>query len=312
MAEFVHLHVHTQYSFLDGAIRIGQLADHAKELGMRAVAMTDHGNMFGALQHYKACKERGILPILGCEINVARREEGREKRRTPVDHLVLLAKDEAGYRNLIRIVSMGQIEAASDTAPSVAWETIDGKCGGLVALTGCMGGIVAQRVLEQGDGAALAMLDRMKAAFDPGSLFVELQDHELVEQPVLNKILVDCAAKLELPLVATNDVHYLGREDADPQIYLSCAQTGRSYADAKAGHHGSSEMYFKSADEMARRFRELPGAVASTLSIAEMCSGMKLKLGQPMLPDFKVPEGFETSTYFAHVAREGLHNRFQE
>ena len=129
---------------------------------------------------------------------------------------------------------------------------------------------------------------------------------------MLNKILVECASKLDLPLVATNDVHYLGREDADPQIYLSCAQTGRSYADAKAGHHGSSEMYFKSADEMARRFRELPGAVASTLSIAEMCSGMKLKLGQPMLPDFKVPEGFETSTYFAHVAREGLRHRFQE
>src|SRR5258706_13622074 len=156
-AEFVHLHVHTQYSFLDGAIRIGQLADRAKQLGMRAVAMTDHGNMFGALQLYKACRERGVLPILGCEINVARPVEGREKRRTPVDHLVLLAKSEEGYRNLIRIVSMGQIEAASDTAPSVAWETIEGKCSGLVALTGCMGGVVAQRGLEQGEGAALDM-----------------------------------------------------------------------------------------------------------------------------------------------------------
>jgi len=311
-AEFVHLHVHTQYSFLDGAIRIGQLADRAKALGMPAVAMTDHGNMFGALQFYRACKERGISPVLGCEINVSRPQEGRESKRMPVDHLVLLARNEEGYRNLIRIVSMGQIEPASDTAPSVALETVCAHARGLVVLTGCMGGVVAQRVLEQGEGAGLDMLDRMKSAFDPGSLFVELQDHDLVEEPVLKRILVDCAAKLGLPLVATNDVHYLAREDADPQLYLSCAQTGRTYAEAKALHHGSSEMYFKTADEMKRTFRELPAAVASTLAIAEMCSGFELKLGRPMLPDFVVPDGFETSTYFAHVAREGLRHRFQE
>jgi len=311
-AEFVHLHVHTQYSFLDGAIRIGQLADRAKELGMRAVAMTDHGNMFGALQLYKTCKKRGITPILGSEVNVARAQEGREKRRMPVDHLVLLARNEQGYRNLIRIVSMGQIEAASDVAPSVAWETIAAQSQGLVALTGCMGGVVAQRVLEQGDGAALEMLDRMRAMFEPGSLFVELQDHDLVEQPVLNRILVECAAKLELPLVATNDVHYLAREDAEPQLYLTCAQSGRTYADAKAAHHGSNEMFFKTAEEMAARFREVPQATAATLAIAEMCSGLKLELGRPMLPDFKVPDGFETATYFVHVAREGLRQRFRE
>src|SRR5215471_11315562 len=166
-AEFVHLHVHSQYSFLDGAIRIGQLADRTKELGMRAVAMTDHGNMFGALQLYKACKERGIVPILGCEINVARAVEGRDKRRMPVDHLVLLARDEDGYKNLIRIVSMGQIEQASDLAPSVPWETVAAHARGLVGLTGCMGGVVAQRVLEQGEGACLETLDRLKSAFDP-------------------------------------------------------------------------------------------------------------------------------------------------
>jgi DNA polymerase III subunit alpha len=312
MAEYVHLHVHTQYSFLDGAIRIGPLVERTKELGMRAVAMTDHANMFGALQLYKACQERSLWPVLGCELNVARAEEGRERRRTPVDHLVLLAKTEEGYKNLIRLVSNGQIEAASDTAPSVSWEHIAQQCGGLVGLTGCMGGIVAQKVLEQGEDAGLALLDRMRSAFEPGSLFVELQDHDLAEQPVLNKILVECARKLGLPLVATNDVHYLAREDADAQLYLSCAQNGRTYAEAKAGHHGSSEMYFKSADEMAKRFRELPEAVASTVAIAEMCSGLKLELGKPMLPDFKVPDGFETATYFAHVAREGLRHRFQE
>jgi DNA polymerase-3 subunit alpha len=312
MAEFVHLHVHTQYSFLDGALKIGQIAARAKELGMPAVAMTDHGNMFGALQLYKACKDVGIVPLLGCEVNVARPEEGRERRRTPVDHLVLLAKNEEGYKNLIRIVSLGQIESASDTAPSVAWETVVASSGGLVGLTGCMGGVVAQRILEQGDEAGLATLDRMRSAFEPGSLFVELQDHDLVEQPVINRILVECAKKLDLPLVATNDVHYLSRDDADAQLYLSCAQSGRTYAEAKAGHHNSSEMYFKSADEMARRFRDLPQAMTSTMAITEMCSGLKLVLGKPMLPDFKVPEGFDTGGYFTHVAREGLRHRFQE
>jgi len=312
MAEYVHLHVHTQYSFLDGALRIGPLVDRAKELGMRGVAMTDNANMFGALQLYKACRERDLWPILGCEINVARTQDVRERKRTPVDHLVLLAKDQEGYKNLIRLVSKGQIEQASDTAPSVNWETVAEQTRGLIGLTGCMGGIVAQQLLEQGEGAALAMLDRMKSAFEPGSLFVELQDHDLVEQPVLNKILLECARKLELPVVATNDVHYLAREDADAQLYLSCAQSGRTYAEAKAGHHNSSEMYFKSAEEMARRFRELPEAVAATTTIAEMCSGLKLELGRPMLPDFKVPDGFETATYFAHVAREGLRHRFQE
>ncbi|HKQ68549.1 MAG TPA: DNA polymerase III subunit alpha [Polyangiaceae bacterium] len=312
VAEFVHLHVHTQYSFLDGALRIGQIAERAKELGMRGVAMTDHGNMFGALQLYKACRERGITPILGCEINVARPQEGRERRRTPVDHLVLLAKDEAGYKNLIRIVSKGQVESASDTAPSVAWETVAEQCGGLIGLTGCMGGVVAQQILEQGEDAGLGVLDRLRSAFEPGSLFVELQDHSLVEQPVVNRILVDAAKKLELPICATNDVHYLAKEDADAQLYLSCTQSGRTYADAKASHHGSAEMYFKGADEMARRFRELPDAVTSTVAIAEMCSGLKLTLGKPMLPDFKVPEGFDQPAYFAHVAREGLRYRFRE
>src|SRR4051812_47428782 len=311
-AEFVHLHVHTQFSFLDGALRIEQIAERAKELGMPAVAMTDHGNMFGALQLYKVCKKVGVRPILGCEINVARALEGRERRRIPVDHLVLLARNEEGYKNLIRIVSLGQIEPASEAAPSVPWETVAAHGKGLVALTGCMGGVVAQQVLEQGEAAGLATLDRLKGAFEPGSLFVELQDHGLVEQPVLNRILLDAAGKLELPVVATNDVHYLGKEDADAQLYLTCAQTGRSYAEAKSLHHGSKEMYFKGADEMARRFRELPNAVSATMQIAEMCSGLKLNLGVPMLPDFQVPEGFDTPTYFRHVAEEGLRLRFQE
>jgi DNA polymerase III subunit alpha len=311
-AEFVHLHVHTQYSFLDGALRIDLLAKKTKELDMRAVAITDHGNMFGALQLHKQCRKLGILPILGCEVNVARVLEGRDPRRAPLDHLVLLARSAEGYQNLIRIVSKGHTEPASDAGPSVAWETVAEGSKGLIGLTGCMGGIVAQQILEHGEEPGRKSLERLRSAFEPGSLFVEVQDHGLVEQPVLVRILVESAKKLSVPVVATNDVHYLAKDDADAQLYLTCAHTGRTYEQAKAAHHGSSEMYFKSAAEMQKRFGDLPGALAQTMAIAEMCSGLELQLDKPMLPDFKVPEGFDTAGYFRHVAEQGLDQRLRE
>jgi DNA polymerase III subunit alpha len=312
MAEFVHLHVHTQYSFLDSAVRIGTLAKTAKDMGMKAVAITDHGNMFGALQFYKACRAHEVVPILGCEVNVARREEGRERHRTPVDHLVLLAKNERGYKNLLKIVSLGQTEPASDLAPSVVFSTVAENSAGLVCLTGCLGGVVAQQVLDHGQDAAIPALAEVRDAFEPGALFVEIQDHGFIEDPVVGKILVDAAKKLDLPIAATNDVHYMAKEDAEAQLYLACVQSGRTYDEAKTTHHGSSEMYFKSADEMARRLRAIPHALENTLLVAEMCSGLRLDLGRPMLPDFAVPQGFDAPGYFAHVAREGLRQRLAE
>jgi DNA polymerase-3 subunit alpha len=312
-AEFVHLHVHTQYSFLDGAIRIKDLVKQAKSLGMRAVAMTDHGNMFGAIQLYKACKDAGVTPLLGCEVNVARTMEGaRDPRRTPVDHLVLLAKSEEGYKNLVRIVSHGHTQPASDAGPSTTWDVISAHAKGLVALTGCMGGVIAQQVLENGEQAGLAALDRMRERFEPGAMFVELQDHGLIEQPVLNRILIESAQKLGLPIVATNDVHYAGKDDADAQLYLSCTATGRTYAEARSVYHGSAEMYLKSADEMARRFKDWPEALSATLAVAEMCSGCKLTLDKPMLPDFVVPADYDAAGYFRHVAKEGFAERLRE
>jgi len=278
---------------------------------MRAVAITDHGNMFGAIQHYLACKDAGIEPILGCEVNVVREQEGRG-RNLAVDHLVLLARNERGYKNLVEIVSAGQVQSASDLAPSVSFSKIAEHAEGIIALTGCLGGVVAQRILEQGQEAGLGLLDQMRSAFEPGHLFVELQDHGFPEQPVVNGILGEAARKLDLPVVATNDVHYLHREDAEAQTYLSCVQTGRTFAETKTSHHGSEEMYLKSADEMARVFRHQPKAISNTLAIAEMCQGFKLNLGKPMLPDFAVPEGFDTAGYFAHAAREGLERRFAE
>ncbi len=322
MAEFVHLHVHTEYSLLDGAVGCKSLAKEAADRGMRAVAMTDHGNMFGAITHYTSCENAGVQPILGCEVNVLRHgfapgppEEGSdtpEPSHGPVDHLTLIAENSVGYRNLIRIVSMGHLKPAAQAAPSVSLETIAAGSEGIIALTGCMGGVVAQQILEQGESAGDAQLERLQSAFSPGSLYVEMQDHGLVEQPVLNKLLVDLAKRRDLPLVATNDCHFLDKSDGEAQLYLSCIAQNRAYADAVESHHGRFEMYLKTAEEMRHLFRDLPQSVSSTLEIAERASALKLSLGKPMLPHFEVPDDFDTATYLRHVAREGLRERIGE
>ncbi len=316
--EFVHLHVHSQYSLLDGALRIKDLAARAKKLGMRAVALTDHGNMFGAIQHYKACQGQGVGAILGCEVNVARGWGAPQASRsgadeTPLDHLVLLAASEEGYRNLVQIVSKGHVEPASGLGPSVRLEDVAAHRQGLIGLTGCMGGVVAQRILERGEGEGRGELDRLRACFEPGSLYVELQDHGLVEQAVLNGILAGAARDLGLPLVATNDAHFGAREDGEGQLYLSCIAANRAYAEAVEAHHGSFEMFLKPADQMAHLFRDHPDALRSTLEIAERCAALKLRLNKPILPKFPLPAGFDDpASYFRHVAREGLARRLAE
>ncbi len=311
--EFVHLHVHSQYSLLDGAVRVKELAGRAKALGMRAVALTDHGNMFGILQHHLAAKEQGVSPIFGCEVNVVR--PGKVTGPTddaPVDHLVLLAESLEGYQNLVRVVSAGHLDPRSARGPSVPLEVIEANRAGLIGLTGCLGGVVAQEVLERGEEAGRASLERIRGAFDPGALYVELQDHGLPEQPIVNGILARAAQDLGLSLVATNDVHFATREDGPSQLYLSCIAANRAYSDANAAHHGSFEMFLKTPEEMAHLFRDSPEAIRSTLEIAERCSKLKLKLGEPMLPSFRVPEGYDTDSYFRHVSREGLSRRLEE
>jgi DNA polymerase-3 subunit alpha len=304
--EFVHLHVHTQYSFLVSTVKVGALAARSKTLGMPAVAITDHANMFGAVRHYNSCRSAGILPILGCELNVA-----RDDGRGVVDHLVLLAANKEGYKNLIRLVSEGYTRPALDTTPSIRLDQLDGRARGLVALTGCLGGVAAQRVMEYGAEQGDAILGRMSELLDKGSLFVELQDHGLPEQVVVNDILVQSARRLQLPIVATNDVHFLGKDDGQAQLYLDCVRQGKTYAEALPAHHGSFEMYLKSPEEMALAFAAHPDAIKNTLAVAEMCSGLDLGLGQVMLPHFPVPEGYDTESYFRHVSEEGLVARFE-
>jgi DNA polymerase-3 subunit alpha len=322
-SEFVHLHVHSQFSMLDGALKIKGLAKKTKELGMRAVALTDHGNMFGAIQLYKSCKDQDIQPILGCEVNVVREKDPKndgktdgskkgKKNEDEVDHLVLLATSEVGYKNLIRIVSKGHVEPASPRAPSVTMDTVAENREGLLGLTGCLGGVLAQKVLWHGERAAWTELERLRDTFEPGALYVELQDHELPEQSVLNGVLDAAARDLGLPIVATNDVHFGSRGDGESAIYLSCIAGNKSYADAKDSHHESFEMFLKPPVEMDYQFRDYPEAIKNTLLVAERCAGLKLALNKPMLPTFKVPEGLSTADYFRQIAREGLERRFVE
>ncbi|MBX3186937.1 MAG: DNA polymerase III subunit alpha [Labilithrix sp.] len=308
-SEFVHLHVHSQYSMLDGAVKVKNLVKQVQKQGMSAVALTDHGNMFGAISFYKAAKEAGVKAILGAELEVV-----VSSSRGHGHHLPLLAATEEGYKNLVWLVSRGYVEpdpAGTPGVPCVPLSALEGRTKGLVGLTGCMGGVVAQAVLEEGATAGSKMLGKLKELFEPGSLYVELQDHGLPEQPILKGILVDLAKQAGLPLVATNDVHYGVREDAEAHLYLSCIKTGRSYEEARDRGHGSKEMYLKSAAEMAALFADVPEAITNTLAIADRCA-LKLKLGEPMLPSFGVPDGMDEASYFKQVAEEGLERRFRE
>lgn len=306
-AEFVHLHVHSQYSFLLSTLKLDSISRRAKELNMRAVALTDRASMYGAIRHYKYALNHGIVPILGCEVNVVRDEQPGQ-----FDHMVLLAANAEGYKNLVRIVSKGHLDSKCEPDAAVSLDVIAANSHGVIGLTGCLGGVLPQRILEQGADRARPLLGKLREILNPEHLYVELQDHSLPEQSVVNEILVKLARELNVPLVATNDVHFANQDDGDAQLYLDCIRQGRTYADTKPHHHGSFEMYLKSAEQMAHLFREVPEAVANTLKISEMCSSLKLKLGEPMLPHFPIPEGFDTEAYFRHQAQEGLQRRFRE
>jgi DNA polymerase-3 subunit alpha len=263
--EFVHLHVHSQYSMLDGAIRIERLVQAVKDDGMNAVALTDHGNMFGAMQLYKTCKGTGIKPIIGCEVYFV--PERKEGIRTPY-HLVLLASWQEGYRNLVRVVSLGWVQGMLRGTPVVDLELLSQHRKGLVGLTGCMGGYVAQEVLLRGADAGRRSLGALKDCFEPGQLFVELQDHGFPEQKPLNDILGTLARELELPLVASNDCHYHEQGDAQAQLALTCIAAGRTFEEMKKLHHGSDQIYLKSSADMLARFRHVPDAAKNTLRVA--------------------------------------------
>ncbi|TEB11413.1 DNA polymerase III subunit alpha [Pelotomaculum sp. FP] len=307
---FVHLHLHSEYSLLDGAARIKKAVASAKEMGMPALAITDHGAMYGVVEFYKACKNAGIKPVLGCEVYVAPRT--MDDRTPRVDdhpyHLVLLAENEEGYRNLLELVSLG-FTRGFYYKPRVDKEALARYSKGLIALSGCIGGEVASRVLagelEKARQAAVAYRD----IFGPDNFFLELQDHGFPEQRTANRELVKIHEETGIPLVATNDVHYVRREDAASQDVLLAIQTGKSVDDPSRMKFQSSELYLKSEDEMSLLFGEQRQALHNTLQIAERCQ-VEMDFSQYYLPYFAVPEGYTADTYLEELCYQGAHRRY--
>jgi DNA polymerase-3 subunit alpha len=309
MADFTHLHLHTQYSFLDGAIHMPELSPRVKELGMSACAVTEHGNLFGAIDFYKRAKEVGIKPILGCEAYVA--EKGRHDRTARRSHhLVLLAKNNIGWKNLMYLVSMGYREGFY-YKPRIDKELLKEHSEGLIALTACLGGEVANNCLHGDLDAARRATREFKSIFEPGQFFLELQENGLAEQKIANGHLKQLAKDEEVPLIATNDCHYKMKADAAAHDVLMCIQHGKSRNDPTRQRHDTDAFYIRSPDEMEILFKDCPEAVANTLRVRDMID-LKLELDKPVLPTFMPPTGGDLDSYLIEMARAGLERRFTE
>jgi DNA polymerase-3 subunit alpha len=311
-AEFVHLHVHSEFSMLDGAIRIPALVEHVGKMGMPAVALTDSGNMFGAVQLVRACASSDVKPILGCEVNFTAGDR-RDPQNKELHHLLLLASSQEGYRNLVRMVSTGWVDGmAAYDEPRIDFEVLHQNSKGVVALSACMGGYVAQEILNKGPAVGREAIAKLRDCFDPGHFFVELQDHGFPENRPLNQVLTELAKDLALPLVGTNDCHYLERQSAHAQLVLQCIGAGRSVREMEAMHHHSSELYLKTPEQMVNLFAQVPDAAKNTLLIAEMCAGQATPLAEPKLPRFSVPGGATEEDYLRALSVAGLARRIQE
>jgi DNA polymerase-3 subunit alpha len=309
MAEFVHLHVHSEYSLLDGLSSCQELAGRAVELGMPALALTDHGTMYGAIQFYKACKAAGIKPIIGMETYVAPR--GRQDRDAQLDrrpsHLVLLAQNDAGYHNLMRLATIAQLEGFY-YKPRIDKEALTEHAEGLIALSGC-GSSKVSRLLRDGRlDEARRVIGWYRDLF-PGRYFLEIQDHDIPELAAVNRQLISLARELDLPLVATNDVHYTRREDAYTHDVLLCIQTGKTVNEPQRMRMDGDSYYLKSVEEMAALFPNVPEALTNTVRVAEMCD-VELEFGNYHLPPFEVPEGHDAQSYLRHLCEEGLGQRY--
>jgi DNA polymerase-3 subunit alpha len=311
MIEFCHLHLHSHYSLLDGANRIEDVVARAAELNMPAVALTDHGNLFGAVQFHDAAVEQGLKPIIGCEVYLARQgRKHREGRSAGANHLVLLAADDQGYANLVRLVSLGYLEGFY-YKPRIDKELLAQHSQGLICLSACLQGPVAAPLTQDRYEEALREAAELAEIMGPGNFYLEVQDHHIAEQKLVNEGLVRMAGELGLPLVATNDCHYLFREDADAHDLLLCIQTGKTRDDPNRLVYRTPEFYLKTPEEMSELFRDLPEALRNTLEIAERCN-FHLPKGQNIFPDFAVPAGHTVDSYFEKVVRDGFQVRLEE
>src|SRR5688572_28001623 len=309
MSEFVHLHLHSEFSLLDGACRIEELLDRVVELKMPAAAITEHGNMFSSIMFHDQARKRGINPILGCEVYVAPGDR-RTKSGTPgetANHLVLLAETKEGYKNLIKLVSAGYTEGFY-YRPRIDKDLLAQHAQGLIGLSSCLKGEVASALKVEQTRPALEAAARLRDIMGPGNFFLEMQYQGIEDQKVVNKGILPLARELNLPLVATNDVHYLRQGDSQPHDILLCIGTGKTVNDAQRLRYTGDQFFLKTAEQMQAVFRDHPDALSNTARIAERCDVL-IPEDVNHLPVFDVPPGSTPDEYFEQVVRDGFEKR---
>ena len=309
---FTHLHVHSEYSLLDGACRIEPMLDKIQAMGQTSVAITDHGVMYGVIDFYKAAKKRGIKPVIGCEVYVAPRSRfdkvhGLDSERY---HLVLLCKNNEGYKNLIKLVSEGWVNGFY-TKPRIDFELLKEHHDGIIALSGCLAGEVSRALYANDYEEAKRVALRYRDLFGEGNYYLEIQNHLLEEQARINPDLIRLSKETGIPLVATNDAHYVNREDSKMQQVLICIQTNHILGEDTGLEFGTQEFYLKSEEEMLAMFPECPEAVSNTAKIADDCN-VEFEFGNTKLPHFDVPDGYGHFEWFSKICREGLIKRYGE
>jgi DNA polymerase-3 subunit alpha len=317
MSRFVHLHVHSDYSLLDGAASIDSLVDKAVACGMSHLALTDHGAMFGAVAFHDACRARGVTPLVGSECYLSRgsrhdrgaghgSHEGERASRS--FHMGLLARNETGYRNLMQLSTIGYTEGFY-YRPRIDEEVLARHADGLIGFSGCLSAKIPWLIGEERIAEATDLAVTYRDMFGPGNFYLELQDHGLDKQQALNRALIEVAKRTEIPLVATNDVHYASRDDAHAQDVLICIGTGKRLSDADRLRFDSREFYFKEEAEMLRLFDGVPEAVHNTLQVAERCE-LEIPRPGPLMPDYEVPDGHTQESFLRHISERGLAERY--
>ena len=313
-AEFVHLHVHTQYSLLDGAIRLDDLFKAANKFHMPALSITDHGNMFGAIEFYQKARNSGIKPIIGCEMYIAPRSRFDKKTHGSVKetnfHLILLAMNRAGYQNLIKLVSAGYLEGLY-YRPRIDKELLRKHNEGLIALSACLHGEIPAAILSGDMSLAVSLSDEYRSIFDDGRFYLEIQANNIPDQNKVNDGLIEISKKRSLPIVATNDCHYLNASDAVAHEVLLCIQTGKTMKSQDRLRFSTDQLYLKSPEEMVSAFSNVPEAIKNTISIAEKCN-LEIKFKEYKFPNFSPPEGKTNDSYFEELVREGLEERLEK